>query len=115
VRFSTVLLYFRHCRTTYKILLMEQGTRPIPNRLSHHRRLRGYKQAEVARLLGLYGTVALRSWEKGKTMPSGANLVKLSVLYRTYPNELYVDYFREIKKVLDSAELGLFEKRYPVR
>ncbi len=93
---------------------MEKGTRPIPNRLVHHRRLRGYKQTEVAKLLGLYGTVPLRSWEKGKSMPSGVNLVKLSVLYRTYPNDLYPDYFRKVKAEMDTAELCFFEGRYPV-
>jgi hypothetical protein len=38
------------------------------------------------------------------------NLVRLSVLYRTYPNELYPDFFREMKALLDARELRLFER-----
>ena len=93
---------------------MEPGTRPIPNRLLSHRRLRGYKQKEVAALLGMYDPVSLRSWEQGKSLPGTLNLIKLSILYRTYPNELYPEYFKEIKHALDTVELHFFEKRSDV-
>jgi transcriptional regulator with XRE-family HTH domain len=89
---------------------MEQGTRPIPNRLLLHRRLRSYKQKEVAQLLGLYNVLPLRQWEQGKTLPATLNLIKLSILYRTYPNELYPEYFKQVKSSLDATEFALFEK-----
>jgi len=90
---------------------MEQGTRPIPNRLLLHRRLRGYRQRDVAKILGMYDVLSLRHWEQGKSLPSTANLIKLSILYRTFPNDLYPEYFREMKSALDDMELRLFERR----
>jgi len=88
---------------------MEQGSRPIPNRLKLHRRLRGLKQKEVAALLELQSPWSLRQWEQGKGFPNMANLVKLSILYRTYPNELYPEYFIEMKRHLDTRELHFFQ------
>lgn len=90
---------------------MEQGTRPIPNRLTMLRRLQGYKQKEVAQMLGLYDAWALRQWEHGKSLPSTVNLIKLSILYRTYPNELYPEYFKEVKAQLHQIEFHFFETK----
>jgi transcriptional regulator with XRE-family HTH domain len=94
---------------------MEKANRPIPNRLKVHRRLRGYKQKEVALLLGLSGALQLRQWEQGKSFPNMPNLVKLSILYRTYLNDLYPTYFKEAKVFLDARELKFFESNilYP--
>jgi transcriptional regulator with XRE-family HTH domain len=89
---------------------MEREYRLIPNRLTLHRRLRGYRQKEVAALLGLHSALPLRQWEKGRSLPNMPNLVRLSVLYRTYPNELYPDFFREVKAILDAREFRLFER-----
>jgi transcriptional regulator with XRE-family HTH domain len=88
--------------------MMEPGNQPIPNRLKMHRKMMGYKQKEVAALLGLYNTAPLSEWENGVSMPNAHNLIKLSVLYRTYVNELYVEYCHEVKATLQAKEFEAF-------
>lgn len=68
----------------------------------------GYSQRTVAKLLGLYDSVPVSSWEKGTLMPSTVNLIKLSVIYRTYPNDLYPELFREHRETIRALELQLF-------
>jgi transcriptional regulator with XRE-family HTH domain len=89
---------------------METGNRPIPNRLKMHRKLMRYKQHQVATLLGLQATTTLSLWEKGAMMPSTNNLIKLSLIYRTYPNELYSELFKNLREELKEKELELFKK-----
>jgi len=83
---------------------MEQGNRPIPNRLQLHRKILRYQQSHVAQLLGLKNTVILSAWERGEAMPSAINLIKLSVVYRTFPNELYSELFLQIKEAMKEKE-----------
>jgi transcriptional regulator with XRE-family HTH domain len=68
----------------------------------------GLKQRQVARLLELYDTKPISMWEKGVTTPSTINLLKLSIIYRTFPNELYHDHFIELRDQLKALELRLF-------
>ncbi|HEY8784810.1 MAG TPA: helix-turn-helix transcriptional regulator [Mucilaginibacter sp.] len=89
---------------------MEPGNQPIPNRLKMHRKMMGYKQKEVAKLLGLYSTSPLSEWENGANMPSSRYLIKLSILYRTYVNELYPEYFQEVRESLHSKEFEVFHR-----
>jgi transcriptional regulator with XRE-family HTH domain len=84
---------------------MEQGHRPIPNSLQLHRKIARYTQSHVAQLLGLKSTVMLSAWEQGDAMPTAINLIKLSLIYRTYPNELYSQLFQELKEALTIQEL----------
>jgi len=39
-------------------------------------------------------------WERGKAMPTGDQLLKLSLLYRVVPNELYYEQVKEFEKEL---------------
>jgi transcriptional regulator with XRE-family HTH domain len=82
---------------------------PITNRLKMFRKLRGYKQKEVAALLGLYNAMPIRQWEQGKQLPNTQNLIKLSILYRTYPNELYTEYCHELRQALNEKEFDSFK------
>ncbi len=68
------------------------------NSLKKHRLLMGYKQNEVAKLLGLKSASRISRWEKGLAMPSVENLIKLSAIYSTLMNELYWEMYMEIKK-----------------
>ena len=68
----------------------------------------GLKQRQVARLLELYDTKSLSLWEQGTAMPSATNLFKLSIIYRTYPNELYHEHFTELREELKALEFRLF-------
>lgn len=87
---------------------MEPGNQPIPNRLKMHRKMMGYKQKEVARLLGLYSTSPLSEWENGITIPSSRYLIKLSILYRTTVNELYVEYCQDVREAVQCKKLEAF-------
>jgi transcriptional regulator with XRE-family HTH domain len=61
----------------------------IANNLRKHRRLMGFSQEEVKNRLNLQSTSMISRWERGITMPSGDNLLKLSILYKTLANQLY--------------------------
>ena len=76
-------------------------SRHIPNRLRKHRRISGYKQSEVAEILGLRSTNRLSRWEKGLSLPSLNNLFKLSALYKTLVEELYFDVLKETRKEIE--------------
>jgi DNA-binding XRE family transcriptional regulator len=91
------------------LLSMEQGNRPIPNRLQLHRKILRYKQSQVAQLIGLKNTVMLSAWERGETMPSAINLMKLSIVYRTFPHELYSELFLEFKEAMKVKKLEVFK------
>ncbi|MGY3214584.1 transcriptional regulator with XRE-family HTH domain [Mucilaginibacter sp. HD30] len=89
-------------------MIVEQGFRPIPNRLKVHRKRMRYRQRQVATLLGLYDTRPIYEWEKGLAMPGAANLIRLCVIYRTYANELYPELFTQYRDELKALELRLF-------
>ena len=67
------------------------------NSLKKHRLLMGYKQNEVAKLLGLKSANRISRWEKGLAMPNVENLIKLSVLYSTLMNGLYFEVYKEFQ------------------
>lgn len=73
-----------------------------------HRKLVRYKQKQVAALLGL-NAAQLSKWENGVQMPNSINLIKLSIIYRTLPTELYFEYFQEIRDQLKAKEWELFK------
>lgn len=87
---------------------MDKARRLIPNRLKMHRKQMRYKQKQVATLLGLYSTTPISEWEQGKKLPSSINLLKLSVVYRTFPNELYAEYMHELRKNITDKEWKIF-------
>ena len=60
-----------------------------------------YKQ--VARLLKVKHTGTVSEWEKGITMPSGTNLLKMTMLYRMEATQLYPDYYAQLKEELKEA------------
>ncbi|MGN6396903.1 MAG: helix-turn-helix domain-containing protein [Mucilaginibacter sp.] len=79
---------------------MEAPNNPIPNRLTLHRKLTGLSQREVARLLGFQTATQLSQWESGADMPSATNLLKLGIIYGTFPNELYFEYYQSLKQAI---------------
>lgn len=74
--------------------------RHTPNRLRKYRRISGYSQLSVAFLLGHKSSNQLSRWERGHAVPSIENLLKLSVLYRVLPNQLYPNYVEAFRKML---------------
>lgn len=60
----------------------------------------GFRQAEVAKLLGLKNPSMISRWEQGHIMPRADYLIKLSILYKTLVNELYSELSEEYQKEL---------------
>jgi transcriptional regulator with XRE-family HTH domain len=89
---------------------MERAHRIFPNTLTLHRKTLGYSQRQVAALIGLHDTVPISLWERGVKMPNAINLIKLSLIYRTYPNELYGDVFYSLREELKTKEHEQFKK-----
>jgi transcriptional regulator with XRE-family HTH domain len=75
---------------------MGYAGRHFPNKLKKFRRLLGHQQAEAANILEVDPS-ELSRWERGVTVPGLENLFKLSVLYRTLPQEMFPDQFKEIR------------------
>jgi transcriptional regulator with XRE-family HTH domain len=65
--------------------------RRIPNSLKKYRRLAGYSQTQVAQVLGLKRTACISRWEKGLSFPPAEYLFRLSFIYKTIPNHLYME------------------------
>lgn len=89
---------------------MGKAHRIFPNTLRLHRKTVGYSQKQVATLLGLHDSVPISLWEKGTNLPNTTNLIKLSVIYRTYPNDLYDELFHKYREELRGKEFEQFEK-----
>lgn len=79
---------------------MVNAGRHIPNRLRKHRKIAGLRQQDVAKLLGHKSTCRISRWEKGLSMPSAFNLLKLSILYGVLPQELYFETYVQFKRSL---------------
>lgn len=70
---------------------MINESRKIGRRLRRHRRLMRYKQLTVARRLGYNCCTQVSRWEQGKALPSLENAIKLSRLYGTTVNQLFLE------------------------
>lgn len=99
---------------------MKRVINRIPNRLRRYRSIMGYNQREVARLIGLQSTSTISRWEKGLARPTLENLIRLSVLYRTLIDQLYIDLRQQIIKDLRENVSGKisdepFSKEYDMQ
>jgi transcriptional regulator with XRE-family HTH domain len=87
--------------------------RRIPNSLKRFRRLTGLSQKQAAAILGLH-PYRLGRWEKGKSLPGMEYLFRLSILYRTPPNNLYLEYWQIIKESALRREEELLAPAEPI-
>jgi transcriptional regulator with XRE-family HTH domain len=88
---------------------------PILNHLRKYRRACGLKQTQVHRILGLSGRGTLSNWEKGIRLPNAMNLFRLSALYRTLVDALYIDTLRKIREEVQKREVDLRLRKTPAR
>lgn len=68
-----------------------------------YRRINGYSQKDVARILGHGSTSIISRWEKGISIPNLFSLVKLSILYKTLIDQLYFDIVRDLRLEMEFA------------
>ena len=83
----------------------------IPNCLRKYRRVRGLKQKDVAKILGLKNPSVISRWEKGVSFPNPKHLFRLAVLYRTMVDALFIDLIRLLRKDLLKKEEMARRKR----
>ncbi|MFZ1979406.1 MAG: helix-turn-helix transcriptional regulator [Bacteroidota bacterium] len=76
----------------------------IPNCLRKYRRIRGFKQKQVAKILGFKTSSRISRWEKGACFPSIVSLLKLAYLYRTMPDTLFLDLAHTLRNVIREQE-----------
>lgn len=76
----------------------------IPNSLKKFRKIRGLKQKDVAKILGLKSTSMISRWEKGVCLPRPLTMFKLAILYRTMVDALFIDLRRALIYELSKRE-----------
>jgi len=54
----------------------------------------------VAEILGLKSTGMISRWEKGTCLPDSMNMLKLSIIYRTMVDALFIDLIRILREDL---------------
>jgi len=79
----------------------------IPNCLRKLRKVNGYSQKQVAMILGVRNTGMISRWEKGWRMPSPLNIFRLSILYNTMADALYIDLIRFMRKEIQEKKRNL--------
>ena len=73
--------------------------------------IRGLKQIEVAKILGLRNAGMISRWEKGVSFPNPKHLFRLAVLYRTMVDALFIDLIRLLRKDLLKREESLQRRK----
>jgi transcriptional regulator with XRE-family HTH domain len=95
------------------IKIMELDCRKIPNHLRKFRKQMGLTQLEVASLLDITSAKRIVLWEQGKAHPGMLNLFKLSIIYHTFPHELYPECYHYLKEsLLPQTEDILLNKHF---
>ena len=80
--------------------------RELPNLLRKYRKVRGLRQNDVARLLGLSRSRISR-WEKGACIPTLVNAVRLALLYRVTVDALFDDLVHVLREEVHGREKNL--------
>ena len=89
-------------RTTHKF---------TPNCLRKYRRAAGFKQKDVACILGLKNPNMISQWENGLYPPRLQSAFKLAILYRTMVDTLFIDLRMLLIEEVTQAEKLYKQKR----
>ncbi len=81
----------------------------IPNCLRKYRKARGFKQKEVARLLGIKNTVMISRWETGYYLPDSLNMFKLASIYRVMVDALFIDLSQLLREDYKKKEQNILK------
>lgn len=71
----------------------------------------GLSQKDVAFLLNIKNIGRISEWEQGISNPSIENLFKLSIIYKTLPDQLYYELRKSLIREIESRQNLLDEKR----
>lgn len=86
---------------------MTKETYTYANTLKEQRHRCGLLQQQVAELLGFKSGDRISHWEKGRNIPSLPNLIKLCVLYRVSPLDIYRDLTDVIEDEIEDKRVGI--------
>lgn len=78
----------------------------INNRLRYYRKLKGYTQRDVAKIL-IVNQSDISNWEQGLKYPGTKNLLKLSIAFSRFPNSLYEDLYWDLTYEIRKRETKL--------
>lgn len=84
----------------------------IPNLLRKHRKLAGYRQHEVAKMLDLKSANRISRWEKGLATPGLFNLLKLAIIYSALCDQLYYDLIQELRLEIYERKANLLQSNH---
>lgn len=86
------------------------------NNLKQIRKLRGFRQIDVAQMLGHSTSDRISHWEKGSANPGIENLFKLSIIYGISPQDLYAALFESLASDLkmDLSEQNIAPTRLAI-
>jgi transcriptional regulator with XRE-family HTH domain len=87
-------------------------TEIIENRIKRGREEKGYKQSDLAFILGHNSSSRVSCYERGLILPDSKNLIKLCHCLNTVPEWLYPDIIRRWKEEAEIAAENLRNKRY---
>ncbi len=87
--------------------------RRIPNLLRKYRKVRGYRQKDVAKILNLRSPSRVSRWEKGVCLPSFSNALRLAVVYRVMVDIIYPDLLANIRHEIMTRENKVVNRKHP--
>ncbi len=87
--------------------------RRFPNRLKRYRRIVGLSQKQAAKLLELKDTSLLCRWEMGHAIPTAVHLMRLCILYKAEPRQLYLELWQSLQQQIECNEADLLARREP--
>lgn len=76
-----------------------------------YRKINGYKQKDVAKILGIKSTSKISRWEKGECIPNLINAFKISILYRVMVDSLFIDHLRQLREEMKKRESEFTKKK----
>ena len=82
----------------------------IPNLLRKYRRVNGYTQIEVAKILGIKCSSKISQWEKGECFPNLMNALRISILYRVMVDSIFIDHLRHLREEMKKRESKYLSK-----
>jgi transcriptional regulator with XRE-family HTH domain len=82
-----------------------------PNQSRNFRIAAGLNQTDVAFLLDIKNFGRISEWENGISNPSIENLIKLSIVYQTLPDQLYYELRKKLVKEIEARRKLLLERK----
>ena len=87
----------------------------IPNRLRKYGKIRGLSQRRVAAILGVKSASRISNWENGRSIPNLRDVIRLSILYRTLIDGLFIEHVRTLREEIRANEENWSMKITPMK